>query len=194
MEIDAVILAAGYSSRAKAFKMELPIGEKPVLRHVIDAFYPICNRIIVVGGYKIDIIEQILKVYNSKVTLVYNEEYDKGMFSSVKCGVQEVMGHHFFLTPGDYPLITTKLCEQFIDYTGEIVIPRYQERRGHPILLPFSCRDEIMKVEDSSNLKCYLDNKKKKYLNIEDDSILYDIDTKEDYEQIMNMYKKKDKE
>lgn len=188
MKTDAVILAAGYSSRAEAFKMELLIGDKPVLRHVVDALIPSCSQIIVVGGYQIERIEEILRIYNNRVHLVLNEEFDKGMFSSVKRGVKEITGEQFFLTPGDYPLITTKVCEALLHYSNEIVIPSYQQRGGHPILLPSICKEEILQEEDTSNLKLYLMKKVKRYITVEDPSILLDLDTKEDYELIQNVY------
>lgn len=188
MKTDAVILAAGYSSRAEAFKMELPIGAKPVLNHVVDAFYPICEKIIVVGGFRIERIEELLTIYEDKVCLVFNDDYDKGMFSSVKRGINEVTGEQFFLTPGDYPLITTKVCQRLLEYSGEIVIPKYKERGGHPILLPARYKEEIQNEEETSNLKVYLEKKEKRYLEINDESILLDIDTKEDYERIHSYY------
>ncbi len=183
MNTDAVILAGGYSSRANAFKMELNLEGKPILRYVIDAFLPICNQIIVVGGFQIERLYPLVQNCGKKVRVVYNEDYPKGMFSSVKKGISEVTGSQFFLTPGDYPFITTDICKLLLEHSGQIVKPRYGMKGGHPILLPYDCMEEILAEKEDSNLKLYMDKKQVKQVEIEDESILLDIDTPFDYEK-----------
>ncbi|MDF2822098.1 MAG: nucleotidyltransferase family protein [Clostridiales bacterium] len=182
VDTDVVILAGGYSSRANAFKMELLIDQRPILQHVIDAFLPICSHIIVVGGYQMERIYPLIDEYKNKVSLVYNENYSKGMFSSVKRGIVEVKSSQFFLTPGDVPFITTHVARQLLEYSGQIVKPRYQGHGGHPILIPYRCIEEILAESEDSNLKIYLDKQDVKSIEVEDESILFDIDTPKDYE------------
>ncbi len=189
MNTDAVILAGGYSSRANAFKMELELNGKPILQHVIDAFLPICEHIIVVGGYQIERLYPLVSKYEEKVTVVYNSEYPKGMFTSVKKGIAEVTGSRFLLTPGDYPLITTDICRQLLEHSGQIVKPGFHNKGGHPILLPYECIDEILAEAEDSNLKLYLDKKQVLQVEIEDESILLDVDTPADYEKVKQFKK-----
>lgn len=182
MDTDGVILAGGYSSRAETFKMELILGDKPILARVIEAFYPYCNRIYVVGGYKSERLLPIIKPYLDKVKLIVNEKFDQGMFSSVKAGVRAVGSERFLLTPGDYPFIDTKICEMLLAQGVDVVIPKVKNRGGHPVLLPKRCINEILEEEDTSNLKEYLKKQDVKYIEIDNENILIDIDTKEDYE------------
>jgi molybdenum cofactor cytidylyltransferase len=189
MTTDAVILAGGFSSRANAFKMELKLEGKAVLQHVIDAFLPVCRNIIIVGGYQIERLFPLTSMYGDGVKIVFNEEYEKGMFTSVKRGIKEVTASQFFLTPGDYPLLTTEVCRQLLEYSGQIVKPRYQSRGGHPILLPYFCVNEILAEGEASNLKLYLDKKEIKIIEINDESILMDLDTREDFEKIKDWLK-----
>ncbi|MGB8455496.1 MAG: nucleotidyltransferase family protein [Anaerocolumna sp.] len=187
MNTDAVILAGGYSSRANAFKMELELNGKPILQHVIDAFSPVCIRIIVVGGYQMERLAPLVSKYEEKVTAVYNPDYSKGMFTSVKKGIAEVTGSQFFLTPGDFPLITTDICKRILEHRGQIVKPQFHNRGGHPILLPYDCINEILAEEDDSNLKLYLDKKQVLQIEIEDESIVLDVDTPADYEKVKQL-------
>ena len=180
MEVEAVILAGGYSSRAGAFKMELPLEGKAILKHVIEVFLPVCSRIIVVCGYQQERVEALTKEYGGKVELVYNKDYDKGMFSSVKAGIRQVRSARFFLTPGDYPLITSHICQRLLEHGEDFVKPSYQKKGGHPILLPFSCIDEILREDDASSLKNYLQQKRMHYIEVEEEGILMDVDTRED--------------
>ena len=188
--MEAVILAAGYSSRAKCFKMEQILAGKPVLHHVIDSFIDSCNRVIVVGGYQIEKIEKLVKPYKEKVLLVNNRNYDQGMFSSVQCGIQEVQEDYFFLTPGDYPLLTQGLSQELmqtlIASEKEILIPTYKECGGHPILLSSRHISPISTEDIKSNLKEYLDKNKDKILRYEvsNESILIDMDMPKDYKYL----------
>lgn len=183
MEVDAVILAAGYSSRAKAFKMELEIDNKAILQRCIESLYEECNRIIIVSGYKNEKINKLAAGY-SKVKVVFNEEFHKGMFSSVKRGIREVTKERFLLTPGDYPLINKEVVKKILNQKEDIVIPSFNKKGGHPILLNSKLIKEILEESDESNLKIYLSRKKCLYLNIDDSGILLDVDTIEDYERV----------
>ncbi len=83
MSVDAVILAGGYSTRAHGFKMEFDIEGKTILQRCIEGFYDSCRKIIVVTGFKYEKIEKLVKDYE-KVVTVYNDNYPKGMFTSIK--------------------------------------------------------------------------------------------------------------
>lgn len=184
MSVDAVILAGGYSSRAKAFKMELKIGNTSVLQYVIEAFLPLCTNIIVVGGYEKEKLVPLIEPYKERVHLVFNEEYDKGMFSSVLKGIKEVKSERFFLTPGDYPLITTGLCKGMLERKEPILIPSCNKKGGHPILLSRDLITEIEEESEESNLKNFLTKKSIYYYETEEVGVLLDLDTREDYEAI----------
>lgn len=183
MSVDGVILAAGYSSRANAFKMELEINKKSILQRCIEALYDDCSNIIVVSGYKHEKINELTKNY-SRLRVIYNEEFNKGMFSSVKKGIQNVTASRFLLTPGDYPLISKDIIKKIIKQENEIVIPSFNKKGGHPILLSSHLIKEILNEPDDSNLKRYLNRKKCSYLDIEDEGILLDVDTMEDYHNV----------
>jgi molybdenum cofactor cytidylyltransferase len=188
MKVDGVILAAGYSSRVNAFKMELLINNKTILQRCIESLYDECSKVIVVSGYKNEKINKIVESY-SKVKVVYNEEFHKGMFSSVKKGIQNVTEERFLLTPGDYPLISKDVVKRLIKEKDKIVIPSFNKKGGHPILLESSLIEEILNESDDSNLKIYLSKKKCSYLNIDDNGVLIDVDTMEDYEYVKSIHK-----
>jgi molybdenum cofactor cytidylyltransferase len=189
MTTDAVILAAGYSSRANGFKMQFELNHKAVIQLVVEAFLPICTNIVVIGGYQYEKLIPLLEPYGNKVKLVINEDFEKGMFSSVKTGVKQVISEQFFITPGDYPLITTQLCSGILSARKAFAIPSFNRRGGHPILLNSSCISKLLAEEDSGNLKSFLKKLPMEYINVSDDAILYDLDTPEDYSKLQNSYK-----
>lgn len=184
MNVEAVVLAAGYSSRAEAFKLELEIGGKTVLERCIGGMLDLCSRIIVVSGYRIERVETLMKPY-PKVAVVYNSRFDQGMFTSVKEGMRHVRGDRFFLTPGDYPLIGIEVCRSLLKIQGDIIIPTFSGRKGHPVLLAGSLAQALLEEDDTSNLRNFIRRQGYQTLEVDDEGILTDIDTPEDYRRVV---------
>jgi molybdenum cofactor cytidylyltransferase len=190
--VEGIILAAGYSSRTEAFKLALPVDGKPVIKHVIDAMIPICQTIYIVTGHWKDELEILLENYSKKkfrgqICLVENENYQKGMFSSVKRGVSSLKGNTFFITPGDYPLLTEDVFFMMLKVIGNIIIPQFQGRNGHPVLFKKFNKQLILDEPDSSNLKICIQKLNPVYLDTNTETVLIDLDTREDYEKILKI-------
>lgn len=197
MSVDAVILAGGYSTRAHGFKMEFDIEGKTILQRCIEGFYDSCRKIIVVTGFKYEKIEKLVKDYE-KVVTVYNDNYQKGMFTSIKKGISQVESEKFFLTPGDYPLINKKVIEEILtksikeeNKNKEVIIPSFYGKGGHPILADSSIVQDILVKSDDYNLREFLKNRKVAYEIIEDKSIILDVDTAQDYNEALSEFNKK---
>ena len=176
VQVDGVVLAAGQSRRAGVFKMALEIGEKTVIERTIEGMYEICDRIIVVGGFKIEIVREILDTCE-KVEVVFNENYEAGMFTSVKTGISHVSAQKFFLTPGDYPLIGENVYRKMLGMDGDIIIPTFNSRKGHPVLMRSHLIDKILANPDSYNLRDFIVSEGFTTIEVDDDVILMDIDT-----------------
>jgi len=183
MDIDGIVLAAGFSKRAGIFKMELMIDNKTMIEQSIQGMYNVCSKIIVVCGYKIERIRKILKNYE-KVKIVLNRNYKKGMFSSVKTGIQNIKSDKFFLLPGDVPFVKKEVYKKMLSIQGDIVIPSYKDRKGHPVLIKSYLINEILAEPENSNLKIFINRKGYTLIEVEDEAILRDIDTLEDYDKL----------
>jgi len=182
MKCDAVVLAAGYSSRMGTGKMAMAINNTTVLGSVIETLLDVCGKIVVVGGHDYKSIETIIKKYNG-VMLVENKDYDLGMFSSVKRGVKEMTGD-FFLIPGDYPAVKQSTYLSLIKGAGDFVVPVYKGRKGHPVLIKGNLIPALNSEPVESNLKVFRDGCKTDFIEVYDEGVLLDIDTREDYEHI----------
>ena len=184
----AIILAAGESKRMGSPKMILPYEGKTIIEKVIENV--LCSgvekTVVVLGANKKEIMEVIGKY---PVMHCYNDNYKQGMLSSVKCGFK-------FLPPdfraamvflGDQPMAETSVMNLVIetyDRSGKgIVIPVYKRKRGHPILIDKKYRDEILSLDEPDGLRGLLRKHPDDLLEIETDneSILKDIDTQDDY-------------
>lgn len=183
--LEVVILAAGYSSRLGTNKMELLIDKKPILQLVIEAFYPLCDKIHVVGGHYYKEVSIITKEY-SKVNLIKNNNYSLGMFSSILCGIKEVSSE-CFITPGDYPLVTKDIVKVISEISGDFVVPTYKGRRGHPVKLSKEVVEDLKCEPMSSNLKVFRDRYEIVHVEVGDQGILLDVDTMEHYEKVKSI-------
>jgi molybdenum cofactor cytidylyltransferase len=193
--MEAIVLAAGYSSRANAFKMTLPLGQMTVLEQTISKFDGLCNRVIVVAGFQADIIqEEIVKIssknaYSFQIKFVYNENFNQGMFSSVQKGCNEVNTPTFFITPGDCPLVKKETVQLLAEQKGNLVIPSFHYKGGHPIKLSSEVKQRILETNLENNLRAVLNGFEKKYMNVDDPGVLMDVDTLEDYQKAIDYFK-----
>jgi molybdenum cofactor cytidylyltransferase len=192
-EIWAIILAAGESKRMGSPKMLLPF----------KGFTMIENVIANVSGSKVDKImvvlgadrESIVELIRTKaVNYCSNENYKDGMLSSVVCGFRNIPIDHsaVLVFQGDQPLITPKainsVIEVYISSGKGIVIPAYEGKRGHPILIGRKYSNEIQKlspVEGLRSLALKYPNDVQE-VNTDVAGILRDFDTYDEYKNEIN--------
>lgn len=183
MRIEGVVLAAGLSSRMGSNKLMKTIDHMPMIERVILNMLPFCERIIVVVGHRRDELKTVLEMYR-KVEIVVNDDYQSGMFSSVKVGCEAVRGDRFFLMPADIPFIKRETFEVLLQARGDVVIPSMNWKAGHPILLKTSVVSGIGGSK-AEHLRAFLANIEKTYVCVDDRGVLIDIDTQEEYEKII---------
>lgn len=194
--MEAIVLAAGYSSRANAFKMTLPLGQMSVLEQTISKFEGICSRVIVVAGFKAELIqEEIEKICNKndfsfQIKFVYNESFNQGMFTSIQKGVSKVNAPTFLITPGDCPLVKKETVQLLAEQKGNVVIPSFNYKGGHPIKLSSEVKQKILETDPESNLRVALGGYEKEYINVDDPGVIMDVDTQEDYQKAVDYYNK----
>jgi molybdenum cofactor cytidylyltransferase len=186
MNVEGVILAAGLSSRTGIYKMTLEIEGKTIIERCVESMYDFCSRVIVVGGYRIEKLIPVLCRYH-KVEIVYNKNYEQGMFSSVKEGFKSVREERFFYTPGDYPIIGKEVYEKMLKFDGDIIIPVYNGIKGHPLLMKSCIAKEFIYSDKYSNLREAVSSKETNLVDVNDPDILKDIDTMDDYKDLLNM-------
>jgi len=184
MKTEGVILAAGFSSRTAVNKMTLDLHGKMIIEHCLESMYESCDRIIVVGGYRIEELEPVIKKYR-KAELCFNDNYPAGMFSSIQKGLAQIRAPRFFITPGDYPLINKRTYEKMFKQSADIIIPTFKGIPGHPVLLQSNLIKEILCQPVNSTLREFIRSKPLILLEVSDPGILLDIDTMKDYKNIM---------
>ena len=180
---EGIVLAGGFSMRMQENKMHLEVLNKPLIMHTIESLLPFVNRIIVVTGHYNQEIRQLIKE-DEKIRIVYNKDYEKGMFSSVLCGVKEVK-EDFFIVPGDIPFINAGTYEALIKGTKPVRYPSYKGKEGHPLFISISLKDALLKESVDSNLRVFRNKQDREVIPVDDKNILKDIDTIKDYQELV---------
>ena len=180
LSCEGVILAAGLSTRAGCPKMELPLGDKVVIQRSVESMAGVVSRVIVVVGWGAERIRQLLAPYN-QVEIVPNDDFRAGMFSSVKAGIAHVQAESFFLLPGDHPLVRVETYRRLLMAGGEIAIPSFRGRKGHPVLVASRLIPEILAEPGESSLREYIGRVGFTLVDVPDEGVTLDIDTMDDY-------------
>jgi molybdenum cofactor cytidylyltransferase len=162
------------------------------LEQTISKFEGICSKVIVVAGFKAELIEEeITKIchknaFSFQIKFVYNENFHQGMFTSIQKGCNEVKTASFFITPGDCPHVKKDTVQQIAEHNGNVVIPSFLYQGGHPIKLSNQVKQEILETNPETNLRAVLNGFEKEYLNVDDPGVIMDVDTQEDYQKAID--------
>ncbi len=173
----------------KMFKPLMPYKGKSFIHNIVHKLHYACDKIIIVTGYKANEVEKNINDLNlhSKIEIVFNPEYEEGMFTSLQKGITEAKNcdwllYHFVDQPG----LPENFYFDFIKQTNNNcnwIQPVHKEQKGHPILIGNELFELIINSSPDSNLKDISENPivKKKYWECDYKEIFQDIDTEEDY-------------
>ena len=173
-------------------KQLLPFGESTIVETVVDSMLgaKFDEVIVVVGHYASEIQEQL---GTRPIRTVFNADYREGMLTSAQTGVRALKASDAFaLMLVDQPFITSVLINQVIDaYTqteNGIALPSYNYKRGHPVIFDRKYARDILSLTPESAgvrtlFKKYDDDIY--YVTVDTDSVLRDIDDREDYKRAL---------
>ena len=177
------------SSRMKAFKPLLQLGDSTMIRRCISNYLETgVNPVIIVTGNKAGLIEE--HVSDLPVECVFNPEYEScDMFTSVKLGLETIAGKcgRVFISPADIPCIAPRTLILLEEAQGDIVIPSHKGKTGHPLMISSVLIPEILAYDGGSGLKGAIESLAGCGLckiEVEDEGILLDADMPEDYERL----------
>lgn len=174
-------------------KQLLPIDDQPAVVRCIDNIRHsnIDDIVVVVNPDGGDIVK-VLAAFS--LTVAVNESVGSDMAESIRTGLNFVDGSSsgIFVCLSDHPLVTpatiaamgTEHCEK----PDRIIIPVYQGRKGHPTLFPRSILEDIRKY---STLRDVVGRHREKVflLAVDDEGVVMDMDTPEDYRKILDKHR-----
>ena len=190
--ISALLLAAGESRRMGDFKQLLRLGDKSFVEHCVDNLLASCiGEVIVVTGHRESEVQSAIG--DRPVIFAHNSEYKSGMSSSIKRGIRAVSesSDACVLALVDQPLIDSNVVNRIIETYEKaralIVIPTYQGKNGHPILLDITLKEEILNMDFSQGLRevVHAHPGETERIEVSDQRVLEDCDSPEDYMRIL---------
>ena len=189
--IGAVILAAGLAKRMGRQKLLLPLGEQPLLAHVLRTVsaFSWADCLAVIGDPE-EGLSALCRQYS--IRTVYNFDRQAGQASSLRLALDhltaELDGIVFLL--GDQPFLSPLLLQTMIerfdamDSTQFIVVPYYQGRRRNPVLFGTGWRSQLMSLAGDSGGRTIIDEHPEWVVRLdwEEEQSFWDADTREEYE------------
>ena len=172
--ISAIIMASGFSRRMGENKLLMKYNNKFLIEYTLDVIYEKIKEI----GENLDF------------KVVKNKYPNRGISESIKLGIkncEESEGYMFFV--GDQPLLDKKDIEKLINVFNEdtsfIVIPKYKNRFGNPVIYPKKYKEDILNLEGDKGGKSIIKSSDKiKYVDVCENT-LFDIDNIDDFYNLL---------
>lgn len=178
-----IVLAAGLSERMGMMKPLLKFsGDETFLEHIVEAYRKYGASEIMVVTNKV-VSDKIKKIKNLKI--IINAEPQLGRMGSVILGLSALKNKNScFIQNCDNPFVNVSLLKDIEINLKEdnYVTPSYKGKGGHPILLgekviAYICEQKKPDAELRELLKQF----KRKNVETDDEKILCNINTIEDY-------------
>jgi molybdenum cofactor cytidylyltransferase len=189
----AVVLAAGCSTRMGRPKLVLPWGNTTVIGQVVTTLMQagVTEIVVVTGGARAEV-EAALAGF--PVRMVFNARYQEdAMLLSLQVGLRTLkksQSEGALIILGDQPHLKGEVLQGLLAaYTARrapLVVPSFQYRRGHPWVLERSLWAAALGAAPSTTLRDFLNQHAAQieYVNVDNDSILNDLDYPEDYARL----------
>jgi molybdenum cofactor cytidylyltransferase len=194
-----IILAAGESSRMGRDKALLPwpprgdpgTASGTFLSAAIELFAPFVDIVFVVAGKNADNLAPI--VYAQGASLVVNPDPERGQFSSLQAGLQEVLNRGrdaAMITLVDRPPIKSETLatldeafEQAQLHGKWAVVPEHQGKHGHPFFVGRELMEAFLRAPATSSARDVEHSHVDKivYIPVNDPQIVTNVDTPEQY-------------
>ncbi len=192
IQIGAVILAAGGSSRLGQPKQLIRFRGKTLLRRVVDATTEAgCSPVVVVVGS--DVAQITSELAALPVSIAANRNWSDGLSSSIAVGVKHAAGidpnlDAAILLTCDQPFVNAAALKQLIQLhlkNGKpIVASAYAETLGIPALFDRSCFGDLLQLRGDRGAKEIILARRHDVTPFNFPAAAIDIDTAADYEKL----------
>jgi molybdenum cofactor cytidylyltransferase len=195
--IAAIVPAAGQSRRMGRPKLILPVRGIPLIARVVAALRDGgADRVVVVAPSKLEpgAMALIGAVEAEGAEVVVPDRPTLDMRASVELGLIHLSEGPepaaLLITPGDIPGLTrdavSRVITAWLESPERIVVPEYQGRRGHPLLLPWPLATRIPGLPPGLGVNALLGDLANSIVEvaIDDPDLSEDLDTPEDYRRL----------
>lgn len=177
-------------------KLLLPFGQATVISHIVgQVTTSMVKKTYVVVGHQAQ--EVTRELAGSTALIINNKEYASGMLSSFRAGLRHISRQFsgILVVLGDQPTITSAIIDEMILASRatekKIVVPVYNGRRGHPIIISTEYRDAILSNYEDVGLRGVLREHEDDVfeVNVSNPAVCADMDYPADYQRRIDEYK-----
>jgi molybdenum cofactor cytidylyltransferase len=190
-----LIPAAGHSVRMGRPKLLLPVAGQPLILHTLAAWRKsrVERIVVVIRPGDVDLADTVRA---AGIDVVVPPAPPPDMKSSLLYGLAHIAESHeptredcWLVAPADMPGLSPRIADRLLDlatdHPGQILIPTLADRRGHPVLLPWSLADEVPRLAENEGLNALIDRWQPRLIacdDLEPDArhTFADIDTPQD--------------
>jgi molybdenum cofactor cytidylyltransferase len=167
-------------------KALLPFRGGTFLSVLADAFRPWCDPVVAVFGFDG---ENVKLSAPDGVAAVVNAAYRSGMLTSLQAGLR-ACGDHFeavLFTLVDHPAVAPGTLEALLSADAAIAIPRFEGRRGHPVLMRREIAALYLAEPPEAKVRDVIDRHADRicYIDVDDPGICDDVDDQALYEALL---------
>ena len=173
--IGAVITAAGAGERGGASWALQKLQGMTAVEHIVVNFQRAgVKDIVIVAGAQCEEMKKKLKGFG--VTFLQNEDCRQSeMIDSVRLGLEYLSERcsKVFICPVDVPFFSMRTVEKLLASDGAVVIPSYDNRGGHPVVLTDEIFSDIINYQGTEGLRGAIRAlaEKPKYVGLEDEGV-----------------------
>jgi len=168
----------------------LPFGRTTVIEACINYLTAGgVETIVVVVGHNAQQIRQHLK--DASVLFALNPDPASEMGESIRCGVQMLppSASAMLIALVDHPAVPPEVVKTLIDEwesNSELIIPTWEGRGGHPVLVDLRWRHELETLDGAAGLKSFFRSHADavRRVPVGSEYIARDIDTWDDYARL----------
>jgi CTP:molybdopterin cytidylyltransferase MocA len=155
------------------------------LDRLVRLFAAHCSPVVAVLGAEAERIRAGLRSAEA-ARLVVNPEWRGGQITSMQCGLREIApGQDVLFTLVDVPAVTAQTLEKLLAAApAPLRIPRFDGRRGHPVLFAASLVPEFLALGPAQSARDVVNRHPVEYVDTDDAGVVRDIDDPEAYRQL----------
>jgi molybdenum cofactor cytidylyltransferase len=190
--IAGLILAAGESTRMATPKATLPYRGRTFLERILQTLGEAdIERRVVVLGHQAEEIRRRIEIEAAQV--VINPDYRSGQTSSLQVGLRALMADNpeaVLLCLVDHPAVLAetvrRIVATFRRCGAPVVIPTYQGRRGHPVLIAQQVFAELLELASDAGADSVVRRYRPatQFVEVEDGGVVIDVDDAESYRRL----------
>lgn len=183
MHMRGIILGAGSSKRMGKNKLAMKLGDKAILERVINN----------AKASRLDDLVLVYGKYNAETDIekIFNPDYELGMSTSIKKGLEGFMGDAVMILLGDMPFVSSsiidKLYEAFLASHKNIAVPVCEGKRGNPVVIGRKYFNDLFNNTGDKGARDIIKNNSEdvEIVEVKDRGIFVDVDDEESYNNVV---------